>query len=65
VLGLLIAIAVFVMVDARNHTASDPDISDDPFANKRKGSKAPPKPRKLKPAERKRRKRSRAPRKRW
>jgi hypothetical protein len=65
VLGLLIAIAVFVMVDARRHTVDDPDVSDDPFASKRKGSKAPPKSRKLKPAERKRRKRSRAPRKRW
>ncbi len=65
VLGLLIGIAVFVLRDARSHTANDPDVSDDPFASKRKGSKAPPKPRKLKPAERKRRKRSRAPRKRW
>jgi hypothetical protein len=65
VLGLLIAIAVFVMVDARSRTVDDPDVSDDPFASKRKGSKAPPKSRKLKPAERKRRKRSRAPRKRW
>jgi hypothetical protein len=65
VLGLLIGIAVFVMYDARSHTVNDPDVSDDPFASKRKGSKAPPKSRKLKPAERKRRKRSRAPRKRW
>jgi len=65
VLGLLIGIAVFVMRDARSHTVGDPDPSDNPFADKRKGSKAPPKSRKLKPAERKRRKRSRAPRKRW
>jgi threonine dehydrogenase-like Zn-dependent dehydrogenase len=65
VLGLLLGIAVFVMRDARSHTAGDPDPSDNPFADKRKGSKAPPKSRKLKPAERKRRKRSRAPRKRW
>jgi hypothetical protein len=65
VLGLLVGIAVVVMRDARLHTARDPDPSDDPFADKRKGSKAPPKSRKLKPAERKRRKRSRAPRKRW
>jgi hypothetical protein len=65
VLALLIGIAVFVMRDARSHTVNDPDVSDDPFASKRKGSKAPPKSRKLKPAERKRRKRSRAPRKRW
>lgn len=65
VVGLLIGIGVFVMRDARSHTINDPDASDDPFASKRKGSKAPPKSRKLKPAERKRRKRSRAPRKRW
>jgi hypothetical protein len=65
VIGLLLGIAVFVMRDARSHTVGDPDPSDNPFADKRKGSKAPPKSRKLKPAERKRRKRSRAPRKRW
>jgi hypothetical protein len=65
VIGLLVGIAVFVVRDARTHTVGDPDVSDDPFASKRKGSKAPPKSRKLKPAERKRRKRSRAPRKRW
>jgi hypothetical protein len=65
VLALLVAISVYVLRDARARTAKDPDVSDDPFADKRKGSKAPPKSRKLKPAERKRRKRGRAPRKRW
>ncbi len=61
---LLVGVAAFVMRDARSHTRGDKSLDDDPLGFKRKGSKAPPRSRKLKPAERKRRKRGRAPRRR-
>lgn len=62
-LALMGGIWMFVVRDARTRTGRDPAPVDDPFAaGRRKGSKAPHKPRKLTLAERKRRKRGRAPR---
>ena len=60
---LLVGIAFLVRSDARRHLAQVAHGGhDDPFAGQRAhaGSKAARKPRKLKPAERKRRKRGRA-----
>jgi hypothetical protein len=60
-IGVLAGIWMFVIRDARRQSAGV-NLDDDPFLEKRKGSQAPQKSRKLSAAERKRRKRGRAPR---
>jgi uncharacterized protein HemX len=60
-IGVLAGIWMFVIRDARRQSAGV-NLDDDPFLEKRKGSQAPAKSRKLSAAERKRRKRGRAPR---
>jgi hypothetical protein len=56
-LALLVGIGFFIWADSRRRAPARPGDMDDPFANRRSGSKAPPKSRKLSQAERRRRKR--------
>jgi len=57
---VLIGVALFIWTDARRHAPVKPGAGGAGALGGRSGSKAPPKSRKLSPAERRRRKRGRA-----